>query len=96
MGLRGWAGWAADRYGRRPLLLVGGAIFMTAPGAYAAAAGAASLFLVRLAHGAGMGLLPTAATAMVPTSRRPRGARRCSGCSAWRAAWRSRSDRAPA
>lgn len=39
MALRGWAGWAADRYGRRPLILVGGAIFMVAPLAYAVAAG---------------------------------------------------------
>jgi MFS family permease len=65
MVLRGWAGWAADRYGRRPLMLAGGAIFMTAPAAYVAATGAVSLFFARLAHGAGMGLLPTAATAMV-------------------------------
>ncbi|MBM3221371.1 MAG: MFS transporter [Candidatus Rokubacteria bacterium] len=65
MALRGWAGWAADRYGRRPIILAGSAIFMTAPAAYAAAAGVTSLFVVRLAHGAGMGLLPTAATAMV-------------------------------
>jgi MFS family permease len=74
MALRGWAGWAADRYGRRPLMVVGGVIFMAAPVAYAAAAGAVSLFFVRLAHGAGMGLHPTAATAMVadaaPPSRR--------------------------
>ena len=65
MALRGWAGWAADRYGRRRLMLVGGAIFTAAPIAYAAASGWLSLFFVRLAHGAGMGLQPTAATAMV-------------------------------
>lgn len=74
MALRGWAGWAADRYGRRPLMLVGGAVFMAAPVAYAAAAGALSLFFARLAHGAGMGLMPTAAVAMVadvaPPARR--------------------------
>ena len=74
MALRGWAGWAADRYGRRPLMLMGGAIFTAAPVAYAAAAGAISLVCVRLLHGAGMGLQPTAASAMVadvaPPARR--------------------------
>jgi MFS family permease len=74
MALRAWAGWAADRYGRRPFMLLGAAIFTTAPVAYAVAGGAVSLFFVRLAHGAGMGLGPTAATAMVadvaPPARR--------------------------
>jgi MFS family permease len=55
-------------------MLAGGAVFVAAPVAYGAAAGAGSLFAVRLAHGAGMGLLPTAATAMVadvaPAARR--------------------------
>jgi MFS family permease len=47
---------------------------LAARAGYAAATGAASLFFVRLAHGVGMGLLPTAAIAMVadtaPPSRR--------------------------
>jgi MFS family permease len=71
MALRGWAGWASDRYGRRPLMLVGAALFMTAPAAYGAAASAMSLFAVRLVHGAGMGLFPTAATAMVADAAPP-------------------------
>jgi MFS family permease len=74
LALRGWAGWAADRYGRRPFMLAGCAIFTAAPLAYATSGGVASLFLARLAHGAGMGLCPTAATAMVadiaPPARR--------------------------
>jgi MFS family permease len=74
MLLRPWAGWAADRHGRRPLMLAGAAVFVLAPLAYAASTAAASLAAVRLFHGAGMGLYPTAATAMAadvaPPARR--------------------------
>ncbi len=65
MLLRPWAGWAADRYGRRPFMLAGAAVFFVSSLAYGAAAGAVGLVLVRLLHGAGMGLYPTAASAMV-------------------------------
>ena len=74
MLLRPWVGWAADRHGRRPLMLAGGAVFALAPLVYAASAGALSMTAVRLFHGAGMGLYPTAATAMAadlaPPARR--------------------------
>lgn len=65
MLLRPWTGWAADRYGRRPFMLAGAAVFFVSSLAYGAAAGAVGLVLVRLLHGAGMGLYPTAASAMV-------------------------------
>ncbi|HEU5322610.1 MAG TPA: MFS transporter, partial [Methylomirabilota bacterium] len=65
MVLRPWAGWAADRYGRRPIMLAGALVFLAAALAYGWAAGAVSLLLVRLFHGAGMGLYPTAASALV-------------------------------
>lgn len=74
MALRPWAGWAADRYGRRPLMLAGGAVFVLAPLGYGVTLGALSMTLNRLFHGAGMGLYPTAATAMAadlaPPARR--------------------------
>jgi MFS family permease len=63
--LRPLAGWSADRFGRRPLMLAGAAIFAVTSVAYGWAAGAVGLVLVRLAHGCGMGLYPTAASAMV-------------------------------
>ena len=63
--LRPLAGWGADRFGRRPLMLAGAAIFAVTSVAYGWVAGAVGLVLVRLAHGCGMGLYPTAASAMV-------------------------------
>jgi len=63
--LRPVAGWAADRYGRRPFMLAGALTFAVASVAYGWAGGAGGLVLVRLVHGAGMGLYPTAASAMV-------------------------------
>ena len=72
--LRPVTGWGADRYGRRPFMLVGALVFTLASIAYGWVTGALGLVLVRLAHGAGMGLYPTAATAMVvdvtPAERR--------------------------
>jgi MFS family permease len=72
--LRPLTGWAADRYGRRPFMIAGSIVFTLASVAYGWAAGALGLLLVRLAHGAGMGLYPTAASAMVadvtPAARR--------------------------
>jgi MFS family permease len=63
--LRPPTGWAADRYGRRPLMVAGAVFFAVASVAYGWSAGALGLVLVRLLHGAGMGLYPTAASAMV-------------------------------
>ena len=74
MLLRAWSGWAADRHGRRPLMLLGGAVFMLAPLGYGVSGGVLSMGIARLFHGAGMGLYPTAATAMAadlaPPARR--------------------------
>jgi MFS family permease len=74
MLVKPWAGWAADRYGRRPLLVAGAAIFVAASLAYGASGSAPALLAVRLLHGTGMGLYPTAATAVVadlaPPARR--------------------------
>ena len=63
--LRPLAGWGADRYGRRPFMLAGTLVFAVASVAYGWAAGAVGLVVVRLLHGCGMGLYPTAAGAMV-------------------------------
>jgi MFS family permease len=62
--LRPVAGWGADRHGRRPLMLAGALIFAVAPIAYGWSRGPVSLGAVRLLHGCGMGLYPTAAGAM--------------------------------
>jgi MFS family permease len=70
--LRPLAGWGADRYGRRPLMVAGATVFVVTSVAYGWAAGAVSLLLVRLAHGCGMGLYPTAASAMVADLAPPR------------------------
>ena len=65
MVVRPWAGWAADRHGRRPLMLAGTLVFVVASLAYSLTAGGAGLLAVRLLHGCGMGLYPTAASAVV-------------------------------
>ena len=65
MLVRPWAGWAADRHGRRPLMLAGTLVFVVASLAYSVTAGVAGLLAVRLLHGCGMGLYPTAASAVV-------------------------------
>ena len=59
------AGDLADRLGRRPLVLVGTGIFALAPLGYALVASVPGLLLLRLFHGTGMGLAPTAATVVV-------------------------------
>lgn len=68
------AGWASDRFGRRPLLLAGSAIYIVSSLAYGAATSVPALVVVRLVHGAGMGLYPTAASTVVadlaPPARR--------------------------
>jgi MFS family permease len=65
MLVRPWAGWAADRHGRRPLMLAGALVFAVASLAYNLTVGALGLLAVRLLHGCGMGLYPTAASAVV-------------------------------
>jgi MFS family permease len=68
------AGWAADRYGRRPLMLVGAALFLASSLLYPWSRSVAALLVVRLLHGAGMGLYPTGSAATVadiaPAARR--------------------------
>ena len=64
MVLRPWTGWGADRWGRRPFMLAGALVFALAPAGYALAGGALALVAVRLLHGAGMALYPTAAAAI--------------------------------
>lgn len=65
MLLRPWTGWGADRWGRWPFMVAGAVVFMLAPIGYAVSAGVLALVAVRLLHGAGMALYPTAATALV-------------------------------
>ena len=74
MVLRPLAGDWADRLGRRPLVLLGTAIFALAPLGYAFVRTVPGLLLVRVFHGMGMGLGPTAATViaadLTPPERR--------------------------
>jgi MFS family permease len=68
------AGDLADRIGRRPLVLLGTAIFMLASMGYALVGAIPALLVVRLFHGTGMGFGPTAATViatdLTPPARR--------------------------
>jgi MFS family permease len=74
MVLKPWAGWVLDWRGRRTILIAGAALFVLASLAYPATRSAAGFLIVRLVHGAGMGLFPTAAVAAVadlaPVARR--------------------------
>jgi MFS family permease len=74
MVLRPLAGDLADRIGRRPLVLLGTGIFLLASAGYVLVATLPALFLLRLFHGTGMGLGPTAATViatdLMPPARR--------------------------
>ena len=72
MLLRPVVGWAADRHGRRPFMLLGAAVFALSPGLYAVSASLAVLVLARLFHGAGMALFQTASQAMVADLAPPR------------------------
>lgn len=65
MLLRPVAGRLADRVGRVPLIAAGPAIFAVATLAYPAVGGLGTLLALRVFHGIGMGLGPTAATTMV-------------------------------
>lgn len=59
------AGWAADRWGRKPLMLAGAALFVCASALYGWSVTVGALLAVRIVHGAGMGLYPTASASMV-------------------------------
>ena len=74
MVFRPLAGWLADRVGRRPLVLLGPAVFAGASLAYPVVGSIPTLLLLRVLHGVGMGVGPTAATVVVadlaPVERR--------------------------
>ncbi len=65
MAIKPWAGWAADRHGRRPLLGAGALIFLGAPLFYGWSRTVSALLLVRIFHGVGMGCYPTSGAAVV-------------------------------
>lgn len=74
MLVRPLAGWAADRHGRKPLMLLGALVFTVSASLYAVSHSLAALVAVRALHGTGMGLYPTGGTAMAadmaPPARR--------------------------
>ncbi|MBI3458564.1 MAG: MFS transporter [Candidatus Rokubacteria bacterium] len=74
MILKPGTGWVMDWHGRRGILTAGAALFGLASLLYPATRSTASLLLVRVVHGAGMGLFPTAGVAVVadlaPVERR--------------------------
>ena len=74
MLLRPWTGWGTDRWGRRPFMLAGATVFVLAPVGYGVSEGMLALVTVRMLHGAGMALYPTAASALLadvaPPARR--------------------------
>lgn len=74
MLLRPPGGWIIDTQGNRPVLLAGMTIFMLASLGYTVVRSVNSILLLRLFHGIGMGLFPTAATVVVaelsPLARR--------------------------
>ncbi len=74
MLMRPPAGWLIDTRGTRPILLVGMAIFLLASLGYIATQSVQPILALRLFHGIGMGLFPTAATVVIaelaPPTRR--------------------------
>ena len=74
MVMRPPSGWLIDRRGTRPILLIGMAVFLLASLGYIAARTVAPILALRLFHGIGMGLFPTAATVVIaelaPPTRR--------------------------
>jgi MFS family permease len=74
MLMRPPAGWLIDTRGTRSILLVGMAIFLLASLGYLAAQSVRPILALRLFHGIGMGLFPTAATVVIaelaPATRR--------------------------
>lgn len=65
MVFKPWVGWLLDWRGRRGLLLAGAAIFAAASLLYPLAHSTVPLLVVRILHGVGMGLFPTAGIAVV-------------------------------
>ena len=78
------AGWAADRRGRKPVLLAGAIVFFVSPLLYPWSRTVGALLCVRLLHGAGMGFYPAAGAAMVADLSPP--ARRGEAMGFWGAA----------
>jgi MFS family permease len=74
MILRPPSGWLIDTRGNRPVLLAGMAIFLLASLGYILTPSVQGILALRLFHGMGMGLFPTAATVVVaelaPPARR--------------------------
>jgi len=74
MLMRPPAGWLIDTRGTRPILLIGMAIFLLASVGYIATRSVEPILALRLFHGVGMGLFPTAATVVIaelaPPARR--------------------------
>ncbi len=68
------AGWVIDTRGVRIVLVVGMLVFLAASFAYIAAHSVLAILIIRVFHGVGMGLFPTAATVVVaqvtPPARR--------------------------
>jgi MFS family permease len=64
MVLKPISGVGIDRWGRRPILLAGAMVFFTSSLLYGLARSVRGLMALRSFHGIGMGLNPTAATAM--------------------------------
>jgi len=68
------AGWLADRHGRRPLVILGTAVFAVAALGYSVVGGLGAFLVLRFFHGIGMGFGPTAASTVVadvaPAARR--------------------------
>lgn len=65
LAMRPVVGWASDRFGRRPLLLVGGVITLVALGAHLLAASLPTFVVVRALYGVGEALFFVAAIAAV-------------------------------
>jgi MFS family permease len=65
MVLRPPAGWVVDTRGPRPVLVAGVSIFLLASLGYAIAPSVVAVLGLRVFHGIGMGLFPTAATVVI-------------------------------
>jgi MFS family permease len=65
MLMRPPSGWLIDTRGTRPILFVGMAIFLLASLGYIALRSVRPILALRLFHGIGMGLFPTAATVVI-------------------------------
>ena len=74
VAVRPLVGWLVDRWGRKPVLLVGAALFALSPALYALLDTLWLFQIVRLFHGAGIAAFTTAYTTLVgdlaPVARR--------------------------